>query len=117
MHYLSKRLMAPADLPNAVAIQYTVPAGQRCILKKVVFVNHTAIARAVTVHLVPSGGAVANANKIWDARSLPPNTVSEHVRECFDLENITMEAGDTLQCFADAASAVAMHASGIEFTS
>lgn len=102
------------QLPAAVAAQFTSPVNAVTIIKRAVFTNTSAGVRAVTVHVVPSGGAVSNATMLINGQSLaiPPGAGSSYVAP--ELAGIVLQAGDTLQCFADVAASVTLNANGIQ---
>lgn len=110
MSVTPKRLMAPAQLPAAAASQYTAPANTRTILKKCSFCNTTGTARVVTLYIVPSGGAANAADTLWSAVSVPAGATVEG----YDIEGHVLLAGDAVWAFADVATAVTMHLSGME---
>lgn len=102
------------QLPNAAGILFTAPANTVTIIKRAVFTNTSAGVRAVTAHVVPSGGAVSNATMVINGQGLavPPGTGSSYVSP--ELAGIVLNGGDTLQCFADAAASVALTVNGIQ---
>lgn len=102
------------QLPNVVAVQFTGPANTVTIIKRAVFTNTSAGVRTVTAHVVPSGGAVANSTMLINGQSLaiPPGAGSSYVAP--ELAGIVLNGGDTLQCFADAATAVTLTVNGIQ---
>ena len=105
-------LKANFQLPNAVAIQYTCPANSAVVIRHVTFTNTDSGAHTVTAHLVPNGASVTAATMVIDAQSI--SSKATYVSP--ELSGIVMNAGDTLQCFADAAAFVSMNASGIQQT-
>lgn len=104
------------QLPAAVAAQYTAPPNATTILKRSVFTNTSAGARTVTAHVVPSGGSVSNATMLINGQGLaiPPGAGSSYVSP--ELAGVVLLPGDTLQCFADAASGVTLSVNGIQQT-
>ena len=107
-------LVRNIQLPNAVAAQYTAPANTVTIIKRAVFTNTSAGARTITAHVVPSGGSVANATMLINGQALavPPGAGSSYVSP--ELAGVVLNAGDTLQCFADAATSVTLSVNGIQ---
>ncbi len=105
-------LVQNLQLPNAVAAQYTCPANGRVIIRHVVFCNTDTGARAVTAHIVPSGGSPAAATELMSALSVAAGTsyVSPELSGC------VLNPGDSLQCFADTGAKVSMNANGIQQT-
>lgn len=104
------------QLPNAVAAQFTSPANTITVIKRAVFTNTSAGARTVTAHVVPSGQAVANATMVINGQALaiPPGAGSSYVSP--ELAGIVLQPGDSLQCFADAATSVTLNVNGIQQT-
>jgi hypothetical protein len=102
------------QLPAAAGIQYTGPANTTTIIKRAVFTNTSVGVRTITAHVVPSGGAVSNSTMLINGQSLaiPPGAGSSYVSP--ELAGVVLGAGDTLQCFADAAAGVSMNVNGIQ---
>lgn len=102
------------QLPNAAATQFAGPANTVTIIKRAVFTNTSAGARTVTAHVVPSGQALGNQTMLINGQSLaiPPGAGSSYVSP--ELAGVVLNAGDTLQCFADAAAGVTMSVNGIQ---
>lgn len=102
------------QLPAAVAPQFTGPANATTIIKRAVFTNTSAGVRAVTAHVVPSGAVVSSATMLINGQSLaiPPGAGSSYVAP--ELAGVVLNAGDTLQCFADAAAGVTLNVNGIQ---
>jgi len=71
-------LVATQYLTNAAATYYTSPftAATNGIVRVTgfVFCNTDTVARTITLHNVPSGGAAAGSNKIIAEASIPANT-------------------------------------------
>jgi len=105
-------LVQGIQLPNAVAVQYTCPANSKVVIRHVTFTNSDSGAHTVTAHIVPNGGSVTNATMVMDAQSIS----SKATYVSSELSGVVLNAGDTLQCFADAASEVSMNANGIQQT-
>lgn len=106
----SKKLFQPAQLGVAAVTYYTVGANIRTTIDKLTFSNNTAIARLVTVYLVPSGGTASDTNTIRKTKTVPPNDTWE----CYEAEGHVLEAGDFIQALCDLASAVSIMGSGRE---
>jgi hypothetical protein len=103
-------IIQAVQLPNAVAIQYPCPAAMQIIMRHVVFCNTTAGAVTVTAYIVPNGGSVTDAAKILDAFSIAAHTAYTSP----EFSGVVLKSGDTIQCFASAATSVSMNASGIQ---
>jgi ATP-dependent protease ClpP protease subunit len=95
-------------LTNSAADLYTVPVATSAVLKEITLVNYTAGAVTATLHLVPSGGSVADGNKIFDAVSL-----NAHETKTFPLSQ-GMSTGDKLSGLASAGTAINIFMSGFE---
>ena len=96
------------ELPSTVATQYTVPTGSTVRISAFTICNTTAGALTYTIHLVPSGGSVSDANMIAGVISVAANaTVSVAVAI-----GQVLVAGDTLRAFASAASGLTQRVSG-----
>jgi len=104
------------QLPAAAAAQFTGPVNTTTVIKRAVFTNTSAGIRAVTAHVVPSGGAVGNSTMLINGQSLaaPPGAGSSYVAP--ELAGVVLQPGDSLQCFADAAAGVTLSVNGIQQT-
>lgn len=102
------------QLPAAVGVQFTGPANTVTVIKRAVFTNTSAGVRTVTAHVVPNGAAVSNSTLLINGQSLaiPPGAGSSYVAP--ELAGVVLNAGDTLQCFADAAASVTLTVNGIQ---
>lgn len=109
MSFSAITLVQNIQLPNVVAVQYTAPANSKVIIRHAVFTNTTAGAVTVTSYIIPNGGSVTDAGKIEDATSIGGHTpfTSPNLAGC------VLNQGDTLQCFASAATSISMNVSGI----
>ena len=97
-------------------VLYTCPAGTKAQIQKLTFLNTTATARTVTVHIVRSGGAIGVTNQVWIAATVPLNTTAPRGVECFEAEGQVLNPGDFIQAFASAATAITPMGSVVEFT-
>ncbi len=103
-------LIEPVQLPNAVATKYTSPANVVTVIKKLTLTNADAAAgHAVTIYLVPSGGAAAASNLFIDARSIGPL----QTLDITEAVNQILNGGDFIAAFADTAGQVSIRASGV----
>lgn len=107
-------LITPANLGRGaipatptIGTLYTVPVLTRTILKSLDIANTTGSNKAVTVHLVPSGGSPSAANM------LIPGTVVTPLGMLQWTGAQVLNAGDSIQAVADAAGC-SIHASGGE---
>lgn len=111
MAVTSKKLFNPALLTASAVTYYTAPANTSTLIKKLTFTNTDSVARTVTVHLVPSGGAATATNMLVDAR--PIATLDTF--ECFEAEGAMLNTGDFIQALASTTSVVNIQGSGVEF--
>ena len=112
MSVTPKKAIVPAQITAAAATYYTVPANLRSIVKKLTFTNSTAIARAVTVYLVPSGGTAGVTNILISARIVGPG----ETYECFEAQGHVLNTGDFIQAFADLTATITIMGSVAEVT-
>lgn len=94
---------------SAVETLYTVDTGQQIIVQRLTFTNVGSGGNTVSVWLVPSGGSADNTNLIADAISIPEGDTWI----CSQAERQVLEAGDTIQAQASAASSITAHGSGV----
>lgn len=100
----AERLYGPAALTNTAATVYTVGAGVASILRFVILTNTTSSDHTATV----SVGADAAGTRIVDTIPVPAHSV---VTIDFFLP---LDAGETIQAFADANTSVNLTLSGVE---
>lgn len=105
-------LVQGVQLPASVTPQYTCPTNSKVVIRHVTFTNTDTGSRTVTAHLVPAGGSVSASTMVMDAQSIAASAT--YVSP--ELSGIVMNAGDTLQMFADTAAKVSVNASGIQQT-
>lgn len=104
-----QRLIAPVQLPSAVGVLYVCPANRYTILKKVILSNNDTGpgAQVPTFYLVPQGSSPGVTNIIL------PNAIAPlKDSEVYELENITMMPGDSLQGFSTSAGVLTLHLTG-----
>lgn len=102
-------LVQNLQLPASIATQYTAPANSKVIIRHAIFTNTTGGAITVTAELVPNAGTAGAPATVMSAQSIAAG--GTYVSP--ELAGIVMNAGDTLQCFASAATSISMNASGI----
>jgi predicted amidohydrolase len=98
----AKRVYGPAQLGNATATRYTVPAGIRFILRHVHVHNQTGGAVTFTMSI----GADAAGTRLFDAFSLAAN----EVRDFYFY--IAIEAAEIIPAHASAAASINLTLSG-----
>jgi hypothetical protein len=115
---IPKRLYQGLLAATISASLYTAPSApnlgpsSKAKLTEIILANTDTVARTVTLHLVPSGGAAAGsetaATQILPAVSLAANSFTR-------IELMTIiEAGGMLRALASAANVVCLTASGVE---
>jgi hypothetical protein len=112
MSFQAITLVQGTQAPNAVAAQYTCPANSKTIIRHGVFTNTTAAPVTLSVYLVESGGSVTDARKILDVYSIAAHTAYTSP----EVSGVVMNAGDTLQTVASAATSISQNVSGISQT-
>lgn len=103
------QLIAPVQLPAAVAAQLTAPLNTTYRIGRAGFSNPTGGAVAVTAYLVPPAGAPGVANQLIDALVVPAG--STYVSP--ELAGLVLPPGASLQCFAGSAASIVLYASGV----
>lgn len=92
---------------TAEATYYTVPGGQKAIVKNIVIANTSAATATLALSLVASGGTAGNANRILPTIAVPANSVIP-----FDLTQV-MDAGGFISAIASANAALTVTISGL----
>ena len=105
-----QQIIQPQELPNAVAIQYTTPTATVTAIRRITLFNSSGTAKTFTVHLVPNGEAVGNDNMFYKTVSLDTLATTTLT----ELEGHVLEAGDTIQMFASAATSITVIGAGTE---
>ena len=90
MARIAKRLAGPAQVSNAAATKYTVPALTKTIIRHVHIQNPSGSAVTFTMSI----GADAASLRIFDAFSIAAGTVLDHF--CY----YVVEAAEVVQAFA-----------------
>jgi hypothetical protein len=113
-----RRLRDPRDLANVARAEVThATRGFVTQVLQMVFHNHSAAQRVVSVHLVPSvagvAGVAANDNLLF-VLTIPINGTMTLTEEDFGSMGLVLsEVNDQVQAFADAAASVSVSAAGI----
>ena len=103
-----KKLFAATQLGTSATALYTVPDGKKCHILRLILCNTDDTAEhTATVYLVPSGGTAGADNQLCKV-SIPADDYA-----VLDPAQV-LDAGDSIQALADAASVVTAHGSGIE---
>lgn len=90
MARIPKRLYGPAQLTNAAATKYTVPALTKTIIRHIHIENPSAAAVTFTMSI----GADAAATRLFDAYSIAAGTILDHF--CYYI----MDVAEILQALA-----------------
>jgi hypothetical protein len=99
------------ELTASLTTIYTVPANSQTTLIELLFLNKDNSDRIVTVHFVPTGGSADNTNTVIKQQST--NAIQPGHTEIYRF-NQFLNAGDTIQWKADAASQVTARVSILE---
>jgi hypothetical protein len=96
MPRIPKELWGPSSASTTATTLYTVPSTTKTIIRQIHVDNPTGGALTITLSL----GADATATRLFDAYSIPANSVFDHF--CF----YVIEAGTVVQGFASATTVV-----------
>ena len=94
---------------------YTCPAGAHAVIAALKFLNTTGTGRTVTVHVVRSGGSIADNNQVVSAAPVPAETTAPFGVNDYSDQAITLNPGDFIQAFASAAAAITPMGSVTEY--
>jgi len=101
-----KRLHGPAQVSNAAATKYTVPATTKTIVRHTHISNPSISAVTFTLSI----GADAAAVRLFDAFSIAANTVRD------DYWYVVLEAAEIIQAFAGTNNILVLTIDGDEIT-
>jgi hypothetical protein len=90
MPRIAKRLAGPAQVSNAAATKYTVPSVTKTIIRHIHIQNPSGSAVTFTASI----GADAAGTRIFDAYSIPANSILDHF--CY----YVLDAAEIFQAFA-----------------
>jgi hypothetical protein len=106
-----KRLITPTQLAASVGTLYTSPSGQKGTrITEIILINTGSASTTATLYHVPSGGTAGVTNVIANAIIIP----ADGFPVILDLGGVIMNASDTIQGLAGAASQITIHIFGIE---
>lgn len=107
-----KRLYGPAQLTNATATKYTVPAATKTIIRHIHISNPDTVPHSYTISI----GADAAGTRIYDTYSIPAAAagVTDSVRDHYPY--YIMEAAEVLAAFADVSAKLVITIDGDELT-
>jgi hypothetical protein len=102
----AKRLFGPAQLGNATATKYTVPAGTKAKVRHIHFFNPSGAPVTVTMSI----GGDAAATRLFDAFSIPAGQPYDWY------PYLVMDAAEIIAAHASAAATIVMTVFGDELT-
>ncbi len=105
---MTKKNLYNGQPGTSSAAVYTAGENQRTTIFSAVACNPTGTARTLDVWFVDDGDSAVDANKVYDALSVPAN---DSVGLQF-LINMTTDKAGTIHMAASAATAVTVHLSG-----
>lgn len=100
-----------AQLGTGASVIYTA-SNVRAQVLAASFTNTNVGAQTVTLHIVPSGGSPSDANMVMKAVSIPAGGSYRAI----ELVGQALNAGDTIQALASAATSITPVISGAEYT-
>src|SRR3989338_2713118 len=103
---LTYKVLAQGQLPAIAGVLGTVPAGRQWIIKQIRLVNPTGTDRTFSLYV----NGVADTNNIFPTTNLVAGTIVD------DVGTITLNAAETIQGVAAAATAVTYSIFGLEIT-
>lgn len=106
-----KCIIPSKQLEEAQTNQY-IAANAKTMIDKVTVTNTTAAAVTFSCNIVPSGGAVGDANALIKDKSV----ASGETYVCPELVGHVLESGDAISMIASAATSLTIRASGREVT-
>lgn len=107
-----KAVVQDVLLDDSPGVLYQAPANTRARFTSVTLCNTDSVARAVSIHLVKAGGGPGPENQVVKAYSM----AAGESWTCPHLNHV-LNAGDSLQAFADAPGVVSVYASVTEMSS
>lgn len=108
----SSEIIPATQLPNAVAVLYTSPLATTTRLEKVTYQNTSGAAHTVTLYLVPTGASPGTANVITNTQAVGAKQTLNDV----NVPGHYLNAGDSIQAFADTAAVVNIFVGGTQLT-
>lgn len=111
MAVTAKNIVAAKQAETSDTNQYTA-VNCTTVIDKFTVTNTTSSAATFSAHIVPQGGAVADAYKIISSRSISPG----ETYQCPELVGQIMAPNSYLSTIAGTASALTIRGSGREIT-
>lgn len=112
MAVTAKVLVNSKFAANAQQTEYTAPGSTRTIIDKFTATNIDTVARTISVHIIPSGSAYGDSNKIVKELSIAAGATDD----LDELKNQILATGDIINVAVSAASAIVIRCSGREVT-
>lgn len=109
MQVTPKKIVASQQLAVSNATYYTA-TNVKTIIDKMTLCNTTAGAITVTIDIVDSGGSAGVSERVISARSI----AAGETYRCPEVVGHILNAGDTIQGLASAATSITIRASGRE---
>lgn len=104
--------VASTQLGTSAASIRTTPVNSQDIIKRAVFTNVTGGAVTVTIYRVAAAGTAGTTNIVVDAFSVTANGTYVPA----ELANMVLNAGESIQCLASAATSINATISGLNAT-
>ena len=109
MSFSAITMVQATDAPSSVAAQYTQASNTKGVVRHAVFTNHTAGAVTLSVYVVESGGTATAARLVLDTYSIAAHTAYTSP----ELSGVVLNAGDSIQTVASAATSIGQNISGV----
>ena len=87
-------------------VLFTCPTGMTATVEDCSDLNTTATDRTATYHIVRSGGSIADNNQVVSAAAAPKEATAPQGTIRYSMIGKTLNAGDFIQAFASAGSAL-----------
>lgn len=97
-------------------VLYTCPAGTRAEITMMSVLNTTSTTRAITVHIVRSGGSIADNNQVVSAKAIAAEGTRPEGEILDRMIGQVLNPGDFIQAFAAAATALTPMGAVTEYT-
>lgn len=101
-----KRLAGPAQVSNSAATKYTVPSTTKTIVRHIHVQNPSSSAVTFTLSI----GSDAAATRLFDAYSIPANSIFDHY--CYHV----VDAAEIIQALAGTTNILTLTINGDEIT-
>ncbi len=105
-------LYQAAEVTNADATVYTVPAATKVIIDQFSYGNNDASAHTLNVNIIPNGGSVGAGNLVVNAEPVVAAGTTGSNNSLIAMKNQILETGDSISVKADSASKIVIRISG-----